>query len=786
MYGRPTPRGRLGGVRGRTVMAVLVAAGLLASGFGVATASSSPGSGSTNGRSSAAVAAQFAADAGYSSSELAGTSALAPAVGSESIVVTFAPTEPTFYDPPASSTAPMTASEIADAYGLSPAAYAAAEQYFESQGLVVAHTWPDRLSLSLSGSVAATERAFSTTLETGTSDGRTVTLPSAPPTLPTDLESEVASVAGLTSGLSPLTLPEIPAPAVNPTDLITPTIARQIYDISGLYNLTSSPTYAQGKGIVLLLWGLGYAPSDLQTFFAQDYPSEFPSPTIDPYPVDGAPAPSANAVNDPSNGSRELTLDLEWAGSIAPGATLDAVYAPPGPSSNGYSPTDASMIDALNSAVDPSDVPNVAAISMSFGSADGADPSLTSAFESDFAVAAHEKITLFAATGDLGGDAEAGCQGGVQPEYPAASPQVVAVGGTSVALQRSTLGAITGFSESAWTGSGGGFSAQFSAPSWQLVGSARAPIAANGHRGMPDVAATAGYNYLYYDGGNAAGGGTSFATPLWAGMVTEMDALRGTNFGFLTPELYALGANTSLAGYPFHDVTSGGNCLGAAGPGWDTATGWGSPDGVDLYEHFVASFVNLTVSATPSPVAPGGTVTVTATVTNYSSGAPITGIGVIVYLSSGGVGGPCSGTFGLVAPVSNASGSVLATFTVPSCYLGASAVATATITGGGYYGNVSTSVSVNLLGFFPSLAALAEFPDNVILFVVIMAVCLVAGGMLGRRPPKMVPYQGPVSAPTMAPANPGPPPADVPPAPVAPTPPPAPPSEAPPTPGPIY
>ncbi len=253
-----------------------------------------------------------------------------------------------------------------------------------------------------------------------------------------------------------------------------------------------------------------------------------------------------------------------------------------------------------------------------------------------------------------------------------------------MALQRSVLGAITGFSESAWADSGGGFSAQFAAPTWQEVGSATAPIEANGHRGMPDVAATAGYNFLYFDGQDAAGGGTSFATPLWAGMVTEMDALHGTNFGFLTPAIYALGANTSETGYPFHDITSGANCLGPAGPGWDTATGWGSPVGVDLYEHFVSSFVNLTLSAAPSPVAPGREVTLTATVTNSTSGAPIVGVSVLVSLSSAGIGGPCSGFFGSAAPVSNGAGAVVVRISVPYCYLGSSAVATATVSSGGY------------------------------------------------------------------------------------------------------
>lgn len=695
---------------------------------------------------SAAVLPTFSERTGFSTLPSSGIANAVPASGTQHLQITFESPNPTFYDAPAAGTAPMTNTQVANAYGLSPTAYASAEAYFASAGLAVSHTWPDRLSLSLTGPVAAVDRAFSASLLSGRYGGTAVTFPATAPSLPSDLESEIASVSGLTTGFDRFTLPDIPepipsvgalGPAQNPTDLITPSIARDIYGVSGLYNLTrptGSPTYATGEGIVLLLWGAGYDPIDIQTFYSQDFPAGFPSPNWVPYPVDGAPAPSPNAVNDPSNGSRELTLDLEWSGSMAPGATLDAVYAPAGPASAGYSPTDASMIDALNTAVDTSSIPGVATISMSFGTADGTDTTLTSGFENDFSVAAHEHITLFAATGDLGGDATAGCTGGLQPDYPSASPQVVAVGGTSVSLNRGVLGGINGFSETAWSQSGGGFSAQFAAPSWQ-AGSVPL-IAANGHRGMPDVAATAGYNFLYFDGGPNAGGGTSFATPLWAGMVTEMDALHGRSFGFLTPALYGLGVNSSTNHPAYNDVTTGANCIGPAGPGWDIATGWGSPVALNLFEHLVASFVNLTISATPTPVAPGGAVTVDVTVTNETSHAPIAGVAVTVSLATTGLGGPCSGTFGSSAPVSNSSGSVIAVIAVPACYLGSSAVASATVAGHGYYGSSSVTVRVNLLGFDPGLAPLSQFPDNVALFVAIMAFAIIVGGLLGgRRPP---------------------------------------------------
>ena len=153
------------------------------------------------------------------------------------------------------------------------------------------------------------------------------------------LEPSVASVTGLSSGFVTFSLPAgLPSgaalasggPAQGSSDLITPAIAREIYDFSSLYNVSGTARYATGQEIALLLWGEGYAPSDLTTFFSSDYPSNFPLPKIEPFPVDGAPPPSPNAPSDPSKAPQELTLDMEWAGSMAPGATFDAVYAPTG------------------------------------------------------------------------------------------------------------------------------------------------------------------------------------------------------------------------------------------------------------------------------------------------------------------------------------------------------------------------------------------------------------------------------------------------------------------------
>jgi kumamolisin len=676
-------------------------------------------------------AAPFSERAGFSNAYLAEVTGASPAQGNQLVVVTFQPRSSAFFATPLPGAKPLTTSQVADRFGLPLAEYASIEQYFRSAGLSIDHEWPDRLSLTLEGPVAAIDRAFGTSIEAGRYNGSPVTFPDTPPELPPEMESVVGSVLGLSSGFDTFTFPSAApgsaaerGPSQASSNLVTPAIARQIYDFSGLYNASGSARFPSSESIALLLWGWGYSPSDIQTFFQRDYPSSFPQPTWTPYPVDGAPRPSANAVNDPCKAAQELTLDIEWAGSMAPGASLDAVYAPEGTPSTSCSPTTAAMTDALHLAID---LP-VSAVSMSFGTLESNDGSLAAAWQTYLGEAVQKGITLLAATGDTGGYSQANCQGTPMPEYPATSPDVLAVGGTAVTLDRNLLGQVTGFSESAWNQGGGGFSTQYSAPLWQNNGS--------GSRGTPDVSASAALNFVFYNGADQTAGGTSFATPLWAGLVVTMDALRGAPFGLISPRLYSVGeaeagrANQKAIGLT--DITSGSNCLGPAGPGWDEETGWGSPRALVLYEDLTATFVNLSIRADPTTVAQGGSVTIAGHLANATTGAAIPGVPVVVSLTSTTEIGPCTGVFGTSTVLTDGSGNLSASVPVPVCYLGSHALASVEVVSDGYYGTNSTTIAVNLLGLVPSLGELADYPYNVAAFAAIIAVAVTVGYVLGR------------------------------------------------------
>lgn len=695
------------------------------------------------------LAKPWAERVGYSAAHVAEATSTVPASGIVTVVVTLVARDPSFYSPKMTDSPPLTTTDVAARFGAPASEVAVLEQYFSGQGLTLLHEWPDHLALTFQGSAAAVGTAFSTDLVEGTWAGHPVRFPSIPPKLPAPLMADVAAVSGLDGGFTSFHLPlhRLAAPQPNlahlagpiplrSTNVVSPTAVHVAYGLDALYNFSGSPHWATGVGIAVLLWGDGYAPSDINSFFSNNYPSSFPPVSWRAFAVDGAPSPSANAVQDPSGGPQELTLDMEWAGSEAPGATINAVYAPDGPQSANFSPTDASMEDALNTAVNS--VSGVRVISMSFGTPDGADPAFQTAFTTAFDSAAQKGITVLAASGDNGGTSKGSCGGSPSPQFPAASPDVVAVGGTAPVLSENTFGQVTGLqSETAWNGSGGGFSAVYPAPSWQLKGSAAGPIDRSGFRGIPDVAGPSALNFFYYNSQNAYGKGTSFATPMWAGLIAEMDAIRGQPLGFLTPHFYSIGAgeaNGSTA-IGLADLTTGGNCLGTAGVGWDTATGWGSPRALLLYEDLTASFVNVALGATPDPVSPGGTIVANVQVTGAANHSAVVGQPVSVTLSSVGSLGACGGSQGTLSTVggtTDAAGNASVTLSVPGCYFGSHVQIVATVESNGLYGTNSTTVSVNLLGLGGFFAVIQEFPYNIITFVLIMIAATVLGLKVGN------------------------------------------------------
>jgi hypothetical protein len=257
----------------------------------------------------------------------------------------------------------------------------------------------------------------------------------------------------------------------------------------------------------------------------------------------------------PGNWEEEEALDVEWVHAMAPGASIILVECN---SSGGP--------DLYAGAKMAAGRPGVSVVSMSWGAAEYAGET---AFDGDFTTpAGHPAVTFVASTGDEGAPGL----------YPAYSPNVVAVGGTTLTLQAD--GSYGG--ESGWINGGGGTSIYESQPAYQ------GGVQAFGKRTIPDVALdadpqTGASVYDSYDDTNDDGpwmktGGTSLAAPVWAALIAIGDQGRlsagGTTLdgaSQVLPALYALPAAD------FHDVTTRGNNVFQAGPGYDQSTGLGTP-----------------------------------------------------------------------------------------------------------------------------------------------------------------------------------------------------------------
>jgi hypothetical protein len=223
---------------------------------------------------------------------------------------------------------------------------------------------------------------------------------------------------------------------------------------------------------------------------------------------------------------------------------------------------------------------------------------------------------------------------------------------------------------------------------------------------------------------------------MWAGLIAEMDAIRGSSLGFVTPRLYAVAASEEGGGsvQAFSEVTAGGNCLHSAQAGWNLVTGWGTPNALLLYAALTSTFVTLTVSPSPTSVFPGASTTVTIDVKNATSDQPIMGVPVtLAFSASAGYTGPCGGSFGNATVITNANGSGAAKLSVPYCYFGGQAEVSVMLLSDGLFGEASASVTVSLLAGNGFVTLLTTYPVNLFFFSFIIVIAVVVGFLATQR-----------------------------------------------------
>jgi subtilase family serine protease len=474
----------------------------------------------------------------------------------------------------------LTPAEFTEKFGPTQMDYDAVVQYVQARGLKVVGGSRDGLDVQVKGPVSAIETAFHINLLTyqHPTENRVFYAPDREPT--TDLPFALWHISGLdnysiphpmyvnkidyarTHGLDPSAVVSHANTGSGPSKSFLGSDMRAAY-----YGGTALTGAGQNLGLFEFL---GTDLADLKTYYKNVKQTNKVPITL--LSTDGTSVKCEYTKADGYCDDGEQTLDMTQALGMAPGLASLVMY---------IGSTDTAIISKMTT-----HGPLPTAISCSWGWTP-ADPK---ALDLYFEKMAAQGQNFFVASGDdstwtKGGNAEA---------WPADDANIVSVGGTDL-VTASAAGPWK--SETAWQYSGGGFSPdKIAIPSWQqlpgVINSSNEGSTV--YRNGPDVSANANFTFYTCSDQKACQanywGGTSFASPMWAGylaLANERLVKDGySTLGFINPYLYSFGVSSSYD-TDFHDIVKGKSGKYSAVKGYDLVTGWGSPKGTGLIDALV-------------------------------------------------------------------------------------------------------------------------------------------------------------------------------------------------------
>ncbi len=494
----------------------------------------------------------------------------------------------------------LTPEQYAVRFGVSEADGAQIVAWLQSHGMEVEEVTAGRRSIIFSGSAAQVQAAFHTQIHIYNVGGELHHANAQDPEIPAALVQVIGGVVSLHDFRSEpahssvqKVLPEFSSGS---SHYLTPTDFATIYDLAPLYQ---QPITGGGQSVAIV------ARSNINIADVRQFRSFFALPANDPQIIVNGTDPGIFSSGEET----EADLDVEWSGAVAKNASIKFVVSKSTNSSDGV---DLSAQYIVNHNLAP-------VMSMSFGLCEAAlGASGNSFLNSLWQQAAAQGITVFVSSGDNGA---AGCDSpsaskatqGRAVNGLCSTPYSVCVGGTqfndvsnpslywassnAAGTQASALSYIpelvwneSGPSAGLWA-SGGGTSTIYAKPTWQ----AGTGVPADGKRDVPDVSLTAaghdGY-LIFQSGGLYAVGGTSAASPSFAGIMALVVQNAAARQGNANTVLYPLATKQRSGGASvFHDITNGNNSVpGQSGfnatTGYDQATGLGSVNASVLVNHW--------------------------------------------------------------------------------------------------------------------------------------------------------------------------------------------------------
>ena len=601
----------------------------------------------------------------------------------------------------------LTPEEFTAAYQPTEQEYQAAVAWAQKSGLTVTRTTSNRHIIDVEGSIATISSAFHVLLNTYKDEnGRTFHAPDREPTF--DSPVTFYAISGLDNATPPRRHFRKKAASINPVEQAngcateqktTPTLKgsgpSNTYLPSDMRAAYYGATTLTGAGQTVGIFSYdGYLTADLSLYYSKtSTSSSVPVKNVLVNGYNGACFGfTSSGQEDPSTcDDGEQILDIVQVTGMAPGLTQVLFY-------EGDSST-----DILNQMA-----------------TDNTAKTLTSSWGGgDFGTVSDPIFKQFQTQGQsyLNATGDSGQFNSSTYDPPSVDANITQVGGTD--LQTSSAGGPWA-SETGWGCSGGGFQSGTAIPTYQQTSGVI--TTANGgstsYRNAPDIAAEADFdNSTVIDGAFDTGyGGTSYATPRWAGYIAlanQQSVANGhSTLGFLNPSIYTIGLGSAYS-TDFHDITSGNNKPSAgsgsgfnAVAGYDLVTGWGSPKGAGLINTLAggttapAADFSLAASPTAASVVAGSGTTSKITVTDVNSFT-----GTVAFTASGMPTGvtasfnptssTTSTTLTLVTAATTAAGTYTITVTGTSGSLSHTATFALTVTAAGGGGGGATQLVVN-------------------------------------------------------------------------------------------
>lgn len=500
----------------------------------------------------------------------------------------------------------LTPAQFRQQFAPSQAQVGAVQSWLHAQGFSVEYTPQNNHYISVEGTVAQAATAFGVNFGMYNVDGLTVRAPSSDISLPSSIAASIDGVIGLDDSAQFVFTDHVidsdaPPPAAfvpgqpcstywdekQATDLTNPYGSGALpyapcgytpAQVKGAYGLAN--TSYDGSGQTVAIIDAFAAPTILQDVNQWSINRGLPTMKNNQFTQIVAPGtyhhPEKGQKQDPQGWYGEETLDVEAVHGMAPGANIIYVGAP-----NSFQDLDA----ALNHVVDKG-LAQIVTNSYGFDT-ELLAPGFIKPYEDTILQGVTEGIGIYFSSGD--NNDESLVEGYRTADWPASSPFVTAVGGTSLAVGASnnylfetgwgTTASTWDSASGAWVpaapgnwlyGAGGGVSTLFAEPSYQQGVVPAGVFSAQGRTGraVPDVAALADPNTGYLVGETQTFpdgsvkyaeyriGGTSLSSPLFAGIMALADQAAGYAHGFVNPLLYSH-ANSSA----FRDVVSPASTL---------------------------------------------------------------------------------------------------------------------------------------------------------------------------------------------------------------------------------